>query len=295
MSATRASTPLLVLQTMRPKQWIKNLFVLAGVGFGGKLTDASAVGAALVVTVAFCLASGGSYLFNDARDAETDRLNPRTARRPIARGDLGVRTALACAVVTVVAGLGLASAVDIACGGVVAGFVALQVAYSLRLKHVLFIDVMSIAVLFVLRAVAGILAVDVTTSPWLILCTGLLALFLGLTKRRGEAVSLGGDSNPQRPVLDFYSVGLLDELISVVTPSMIMVYALYTVLGAKTENMLVTLPFVIYGVFRVLFLIHHRDRAGITEEVDSLIYRDRPLFLCVAAWAVTCAIIILTS
>jgi hypothetical protein len=291
----RRSVPLLVLQTMRPRQWIKNSFVLAGVVFSGRLDHVSAIGDALIVTVAFCLASGASYLLNDARDAETDRLNPRTAGRPIARGDLPVGTAYAASAVALLAALGLALAINVASAGVVAVFLALQFAYTLGLKHVLFIDVMAIAALFVLRAFGGVMAVDAKISPWLLLVTGLLALFLALTKRRGEAVAMGGQSNPQRPVLDYYSVSLLDELIGVVTPSVIVVYATYTVLGASTDTMLATVPFVLYGVFRVLFLMHHRDRVGMTEEVDTLVYRDLPLLACVVLWGVACAVIILTA
>jgi hypothetical protein len=292
---SRRPVPLLLLQTMRPRQWIKNSFVLAGVVFSGQLDDATSLGNAVVVTIAFCLASGASYLLNDARDAETDRLNPRTAGRPIARGDLPVGTAYAGAAVALVAALGLALAVNLNSAGVVAAFLALQFAYTLGLKHVLFIDVMAIAALFVLRAFAGVEAVDTRISPWLLLVTGLLALFLALTKRRGEAVAMGGQSNPQRPVLDYYSVSLLDELIGVVTPAVVVVYSIYTVLGASTDTMLATVPFVLYGVFRVLFLMHHRDRVGMTEEVDALVYRDIPLLACVVLWGVACVVIILTA
>ncbi|HMJ36421.1 MAG TPA: decaprenyl-phosphate phosphoribosyltransferase [Baekduia sp.] len=292
---TRRRLPLLVVQTMRPRQWIKNSFVLAGVLFSGRLDDADALGNAVLVTIAFCLASGASYLLNDTRDAETDRLNPRTATRPIARGDLPVNMAYAAAVVTLLAAVGLAMSVNAASAAVVAVFLGLQLGYSMGLKHVLFVDVMVIAALFVLRAFGGVMAVDAEISPWLLLVTGLLALFLALSKRRGEAVAIGGQSNPQRPVLDFYSVSLLDELIGVVTPSVVVVYALYTVLGARTDTMLATLPFVLYGIFRVLFLMHHRDRAGMTEEVDALVYRDAPLLVCVVLWGVACAVITLTA
>jgi hypothetical protein len=141
----------------------------------------------------------------------------------------------------------------------------------------------------VLRAAAGGLAIDVPISSWLLLCTGLLAVFLGFTKRRGEAVALGGTAQPRRPVLDHYSVGLLDELIAVVTPATLVVYSIYAITGAHTRAMLLTVPFVMYGIFRVLFLIHHRS--GMTEEPAVVIYRDRPLFYCVALWAVSAAAI----
>jgi 4-hydroxybenzoate polyprenyltransferase len=283
----RHSLPALVLETMRPKQWIKNSFVLAGVLFAGKVGEPAAVGAALAATAAFCLASGATYLLNDAQDAEADRHNPRTASRPIARGDLPPAAALASAAVAALAALGIAAAVNWETLAVLAGYIVLQLAYSHGLKHMLFIDVMAIAGGFVLRAAAGGLAVEVPISSWLLLCTGLLAVFLGFTKRRQEAVALGGAQNPQREVLDHYSVTLLDELIAVVTPATVVVYSIWAVIGAKTDWMLLTVPFVTYGIFRMLYLIHHESR--VTEEPAVVIYRDRPLLVCVVLWGVCAA------
>ena len=285
----RRGTAALLLETMRPKQWIKNLFVFAGLAFAGRVTDPQDVGIAVAVFVAFCLASGGTYLLNDVRDAEADRHNPRTASRPIARGDLSPGLALAVAAASAAVALGIAAVVNWQTLATLGGFVLLQLAYSHGLKHVLFVDVMAISAGFVLRAAAGGLAIDVPISSWLLLCTGLLAIFLGFTKRRAEAVALGGTEQPKRAVLDHYSVGLLDELIAVVTPSTVVVYAIYAVTGAHTHWMLLTLPFVLYGVFRVLFLIHHRG--GMTEEPAVIVYRDRPLLACVVLWGVCAATI----
>ncbi len=290
-SPARKPLPLLLLEAMRPKQWIKNAFVLAGLMFSGKVNDAGAIASALVVAIAFCLASGATYLLNDARDAEDDRHNPRTASRPIARGDLSVGVALAASGVAALAALGLAAAVNWQSLAVLGGYVVLQLGYSNGLKHILFVDVMAIAAGFVLRAAAGGVAVDVPVSQWLLLCTGLLAVFLGLTKRRAEAVALGGTTQPKRAVLDHYSVGLLDELIGVVTPSTVVVYAIWAATGAHahTHWMLLTVPFVLYGIFRVLYLIHHRTE--MTEEPAVVVYRDRPLLVCVALWGVVAAAI----
>jgi 4-hydroxybenzoate polyprenyltransferase len=191
-SPSKKSTPLLLLQAMRPRQWIKNSFVFAGLAFAGKVTDPEDVAVASVVFAAFCLASGASYLLNDVRDAEADRHNPRTAVRPIARGDLAEGLALTVAAAAAALALGIAALVNWQTLAVLGGFVVLQVGYSYGLKHVLFIDVMAIAAGFVLRAAAGGLAIDVPISSWLLLCTGLLAIFLGFTKRRAEAVALGG-------------------------------------------------------------------------------------------------------
>jgi 4-hydroxybenzoate polyprenyltransferase len=285
----RQPLPLLLLEAMRPKQWIKNTFVLAGLLFAAMVDDIDAVAAALTVAVAFCLASGATYLLNDARDAEDDRHNPRTASRPIARGDLSVPTALAASAVAALAALGLAAAVNWESLACVGGYIVLQLAYSNGLKHILFVDVMAIAAGFVLRAAAGGVAIDVPVSQWLLLCTGLLAVFLGLTKRRAEAVALGGTVQPRRAVLDHYSVGLLDELIGVVTPSTLVVYTIWAATGALTHWMLLTVPFVLYGIFRVLYLIHHRSE--MTEEPAVVVYRDRPLLVCVALWGLVAATI----
>jgi 4-hydroxybenzoate polyprenyltransferase len=274
---------------MRPRQWIKNLFVFAALAFAGEALDAEAVARALVAFVAFCLVSGATYLVNDALDAEADRHNPRTAGRPIARGALAPRTATRAAALAGLLGLGLAAALNLETLAAVAGFVALQVAYSTVLKHVLFVDVMAIAAGFVLRAAAGGLAIDVPISSWLLLCTGMLAVFLALTKRRGEAVALGGGAQPSRPVLQDYSVALLDELIAVVTPATVVSYAAWAVIGASTDWMLLTVPFVLYGIFRVLFLIHHRSEQ--TEEPALVVWRDAPLLVCVLAWGATAAVV----
>jgi 4-hydroxybenzoate polyprenyltransferase len=282
-------TFLLVLETMRPKQWIKNAFVLAGLLFAGEALDLSAIGSAFLAAAAFCLVSGATYLLNDALDAESDKHNPRTAGRPIARGDLSVTTALVAAAVFTVTSFACALVLNVETLAAVVGFVVLQVAYSTKLKHVLFIDVMAIAAGFVLRAAAGGLAIEVPVSSWLLLCTGLLAVFLGFTKRRGEAVALGGGSQPSRRVLENYSVGLLDELIAVVTPATVVSYALYAVTGAESDAMLLTVPFVMYGIFRVLFLIHHRT--GEIEEVSLVVWKDRPLLVCVLLWALSAGVI----
>src|SRR3954465_5779183 len=285
----RRGTALLVLEAMRPKQWIKNLFVFAGLAFAGRVTDIGDVGLAVATFAAFCLASGATYLLNDVRDAEADRHNPRTASRPIARGDLSPGLALSVAALAAAVALVGVAFVNWETLAVLGGYVVLQIGYSNGLKHVLFVDVMGIAAGFVLRAAAGGLAIEVPISSWLLLCTGLLAIFLGFTKRRAEAVALGGSDAPRREVLDQYSVGLLDELIAVVTPSTVVVYAIYAVTGAQTHWMLLTLPFVLYGVFRVLFPLPRGG--GLTEEPAVIVYRDRPLLACVLLWGVCAATI----
>jgi 4-hydroxybenzoate polyprenyltransferase len=282
-------TASLVVEGMRPRQWVKNAFVLGGVLYSGQFVEAGPLSTALVVFAAFCLASGAAYLVNDAVDAETDRLNPRTAARPIARGELSPRTAVGAAVLADLVALAIAALVNWETLATLGGFIALQVAYSTLLKHQLFIDVMAVAGGFVLRAYAGLVAIDVEISEWLLLCTGLLALFLGFGKRRGEVVAMGGSAHPQRPVLEQYSVALVDELIAVVTPSIIVAYSLYAVLAARSQAMLLTVPFVMYGVFRVLYLIHHGSR--LPDDPTVVVWHDRPLQVCIVLWGVSAGLI----
>jgi 4-hydroxybenzoate polyprenyltransferase len=289
----RRGTPALVLEAMRPRQWVKNAFVLAGLMFSGRAGDPGTIAAALLAFAAFCLASSAGYLVNDVVDAPKDRRNPRTAGRPIARGDLSSRTAYVAAALLALAALAGGAALNWATLGTIAGFLAVQVAYSYVLKHVLFVDVMAIAAGFVLRALGGAVAIDVVSSEWLLLCTGLLSIFLGFAKRRGEAVAMGGRGNPQRPVLDDYSVGLLDELIMVVAPSTMVSYALYAAIGAQTQLMLLTVPFVLYGIFRILYLIHHR--ATLPEDPSMIVWRDRPLQACIVLWGLAAGVLSLIA
>ena len=279
----------LAVECMRPRQWIKNAFVFGGVLYSGQFVELGPLTTAIAVFVAFCLASGAAYLVNDAADAEADRHNPRTAGRPIARGALSPRTAVLAAVVADAAALAIAALVNWETLATLGGFIVLQIAYSLVLKHQLFIDVMAVAAGFVLRAFAGLVAIDVEISEWLLLCTGLLALFLGFGKRRGEVVALGGSVHPQRPVLEQYSVALVDELIAVVTPSIIVAYSLYAVLGARSQAMLLTVPFVMYGVFRVLYLIHHGSR--LPDDPTVVVWQDRPLQVCILLWGLSAGLI----
>ena len=283
-------TARLICESMRPAQWTKNAFVLAGTVFAGYVFRDSAALHAGVAFVAFCLASGAAYLLNDVRDAAVDRLSPRTSGRPIARGALSPRTALFAAAVAAIAALAGAAWINLATLGVLAAFLALQVAYSTWLKHLIFIDVMAVAAGFVLRAYAGMLAVGAPLSQWLLLCTGAIALFLGFAKRRGELVRLDG-SAPGRIVLNQYSLPLLDELIAVVTPSTVVLYAIYAVDGAKTDAMLLTVPFVLYGIFRMLYLIHYRPESA--EDPSEVVWRDRSLLICIALWGISAAVITL--
>jgi 4-hydroxybenzoate polyprenyltransferase len=242
----------------------------------------------------FCALSGAVYLVNDVADRETDRRHPLKARRPIASGQLPVTTAVAAAGVLAAAAMASAFAIGPRFAAVAATYLALQLLYSGPLKHVVIIDVLSIAIGFVLRAVAGAVAVDVEISHWLLVCTILLALFIALAKRRHEIVLLADGATHHRPILGEYSPYLLDQMIAVVTASTLMAYVFYTIspeTQAKfgTPWLGLTIPFPLYGIFRYLYLVHRREGGGSPAD---LLLTDRPLLVCVALWALTVALII---
>jgi 4-hydroxybenzoate polyprenyltransferase len=279
------------LVSLRPRQWTKNLLLFAGIIFAAQLGDLSRWIEALAAFLAYCAASSAAYLVNDVRDADEDRRHPIKRLRPVASGELAARDALLLAGALVAVAVALVAPLGLTALAFLAGFVALQLAYSLGVKHVVLVDVMAIGALFVIRAAAGADAVEVRISPWLLLCTALLALFLGLAKRRGELVLVGADEAPGRPVLDSYSLALVDQLVAVVAASAIIAYSLYT-FTAHSQAMMITIPFVVFGVFRYLLLVH---RQGAGEEPDAVLVTDVPILATVALWAATCAAILALS
>src|ERR671923_2404488 len=285
----RRSLPHAAFVALRPRQWTKNLLLFAGIIFAAKLGDASRWGEALAAFAAYCAASSASYLVNDVRDAPHDRAHPVKRSRPIARGELTVRTAYVLAVGLSAAAIALVIPLGLPSLAFLAGFALLQAAYTARLKHVVLVDVMTIAGLFVVRAAAGAAAVHVRISPWLLLCTALLALFLALAKRRGELVLVGAEATPGRPVLEGYSLALVDQLVTVVAASTVISYCLYTFTARDSKALMVTIPFVVFGVFRYLLLIHRRD---VGEEPEEVLLRDAPILVCIAAWAACAAVIL---
>jgi len=275
--------------SLRPRQWTKNLLLFAGIIFAAKLGDASRWVEALAAFVAYCAASSASYLVNDVRDVQHDRAHPVKRARPIARGELSPRLAELMAAALILSAFLLAAPLGIASIVFLSTFFALQAAYTLVLKHVVLLDVMTIGGLFVVRAAAGAAAVEVRISPWLLLCTALLALFLALAKRRGELVLVGAEAAPGRPVLEGYSLALVDQLVTVVAASTVISYCLYTFTARDSKAMMITIPFVVFGVFRYLLLIHRRD---LGEEPEEVLLRDAPILLCIAGWAVAAAVIL---
>ena len=284
---------LALIASLRPRQWVKNLFVFAGVIFSQQLLTPR-VWPALAAFAIFCGLSGAIYLFNDVADAEKDRLHPSKRRRPIASGALSLGAAVGAGVVLLAGCLAAAFRLGPAFGLVALAYGALLTAYSVWLKHVVILDVLTVAAGFVLRAVAGAVAVDVEISGWLLICTILIALFLALGKRRHEYRSLTGASAAHRPILADYSEGFLDQMISVVTASTVTTYALYTmspetVAKFHTRLLPLTLPFVLYGIFRYLYLLYRRDLGG---NPSDLLVTDRGLLLDALLWMVATLAII---
>jgi len=282
----RRSPAVAVLVALRPRQWTKNLLLFAGIVFAAQLDDSARRLAAVAAFAAYCAASSAAYLVNDVRDRASDRLHPVKRSRPIARGELAPGAALALAAGLLVVAVLLAGALGPLSLACLAAFVALQAAYSLALKAFELVDVLAIAGLFVLRAAAGAIAVDVRISEWLLLCTFLLALFLALGKRRAE---LGLDGVRARPALDGYTVALVDQLLAIVAAATIGAYTAYALSAHDSRWLVATVPLVVYGLFRYLLLLHRR---GLGEEPDALLVEDLPLLVTVAAWAAACAAIL---
>jgi 4-hydroxybenzoate polyprenyltransferase len=248
------------INTGRPKEWIKNVFVFAGVLFSGKFNQPHDLLMAAVTFVSFCLISSAGYFVNDLIDLELDRKHPKKRFRPLAAGELSVGTAKAIAPVLAVIAIAIAFAVNWKVGLMVLGYGVAQVAYSFGLKQIVIVDVMILAGLFILRVAAGASAVDAHASEWLILCTGFLAAFLGFTKRRQEAVSELHEGTATRPVLEHYSLPFLDQMVSLVTAGTVISYSLYTVKSPLIgSQMMLTIPPVVYGIFRYLYLIYDRS------------------------------------
>jgi 4-hydroxybenzoate polyprenyltransferase len=291
---SRRPVALSLLLSLRPGQWTKNLLVFAGLLFGRQLTDPVAVARASAAFAVFCVLSGVVYLVNDVSDRDTDRQHPLKARRPIASGALPVPVAIASAIVLAVLALISAFMLGWPFFIVATIYLVLQTLYSGPLKHIVIIDVLTIAIGFVLRAVAGAVVVNVDISHWLLVCTILLALFISLVKRRHELVLLAGGATSHRPILGEYSPYLLDQMIAVVTASTLISYIFYTI-SPETEEKFgthwlgLTIPFPLYGIFRYLYLVHQREGGG--SPADLLI-TDRPLLVCVTLWALSVALLI---
>lgn len=279
---------------LRPQQWVKNLLLLAPLLFSHNVFALPTLGRALTAFVLFCVMSSAVYLFNDVKDREADRRHPQKRLRPIAAGDVSVALALGAAAVLATAAVVGGFLVEPRFALIVAAYGLMNVVYSTWLKHQVILDVFVLAAGFVLRAVAGAVAIDVVMSDWLLICTTLLALFLGLCKRRHECIALGSERTGHRHVLGQYNPQLLDMMIGIVTASTVMSYALYTVseetvLKFGSRALLLTLPFVLYGIFRYLYLVYQQGQGG--DPTQNLL-ADRATIVNLCVWALAVAVVI---
>jgi 4-hydroxybenzoate polyprenyltransferase len=293
-TGNRSSTLRALVETLRPQQWVKNGFIFAALIFSQSLTRWDRCRQVLLATLVFCLVSSAAYVLNDILDASEDRHHPTKKLRPIASGRLSATTA--GIVGAILGGGGLIAAWRLNTGffGIVVAYLALNILYSTFLKHVVLLDVFIVAAGFLFRVIAGGLVIRVAISPWLIVCTTLLALFIALSKRRHELVLLGDRASDHRAILADYSPYFLDQLISIVTDSTVVSYALYT-LSPDVQNKFpgkrleITIPFVLFGIFRYLHLIHHGEQGG--NPTRSL-FTDPVLLLVVLFWAAFVILII---
>ncbi len=276
-----------LIKSMRPRQWPKNGFVFVALLFDGKMFHLPSVLAATGAFILLCLMSGAVYLMNDLVDIESDRLHPTKRNRPLPSGQVTPKVAavvaVASAAISLIAGYFLSTGL----AAILLVYLLTQIAYTFKLKHIVLIDVLTIAAGFVLRIAAGVAVIEVERfSPWLYVFGGFLALFMALGKRRAELVLLGGNASDHRAILDDYSLELIDRLQGIVTTSSVVAYSLYTFLAEglpENHAMMLTIPFVLYGIFRYLYLIHIRNEGGAPEEI---LLRDRPMQITLMLYGV---------
>ncbi|MFC1479333.1 decaprenyl-phosphate phosphoribosyltransferase [Planctomycetota bacterium] len=290
----KSDTISIVIRLLRVPHWIKNGFMFAPILFAGLITEmaitAHVVGAFLI----FCACSSAVYIFNDVRDKENDRSHPSKTKRPIASGAIGTVPALGIALVLGLVSIGTSLLVNRGFFLVVCIYIGMNILYSLWLKNIVILDVFCIAFGFVLRVVGGGYAAEVENSSWMLICTVLLALFLGFSKRRNEIIVLGGESEEHRKILGEYSIQFLDQMIGVVTACTVISYMLYTVAQETvnkfhTRNLIFTSVFVLYGIFRYLYIIYQKGKGG---SPTRIMLTDIPLIINVVLWAITCALIV---
>lgn len=274
------------LKLLRPHQWVKNGFVFVGLIFGEAFSNLALLGQVALAALAFSLAASSIYVINDLADREKDRLHPVKRHRPLAAGTVNVTQALLLAGACLFGALMLAHTVSLAVLLIVAAYAAINVGYSMGLKHVVVLDVFIIAAGFMLRLLAGTLGMGIAPSNWLLLCGLMLTLFLGFSKRRAELAAMSGKGGSHRKVLDDYDPALLDQFITVCAGATVVSYSLYTVSPETvalhgTTNLMGTVPFVVYGMFRYLFLLHRRGGGG---DPAAELLRDRHLLLAFGGW-----------
>ena len=279
---------------MRPSQWAKNILIFAGLIFSRNLFNALVFWKVFAGFSVFCLAAGSIYLFNDIKDLERDREHPEKSRRPLASGKLRIETAYTAMAIAVFVALIGAFVLDRTFLAIIIAYLIINLVYTIKIKHVVILDVMCIAFGFVLRVFAGTALANVEITDWLIICTITLSLFLGFSKRRHEIASLQTGQSNHREVLSEYSIQFLDQMIAVATACSAMSYALYTISDEtvarfQTRNLVYTIPFVFYGIYRYLYLIHQKKAGG---DPTSALLRDKPLLVNNIFWLIVVLIII---
>ena len=278
-----------LILSMRPKQWIKNCFVFAGLIFSGSFMQPDQIWRALYCFVLFSMVSGAVYILNDMIDKEKDVLHPVKCKRPIASGRLNTTTALIFSLAVLTIALAVAFTANIRLFLILSAYFILVLAYSLKLKNIVILDVILLSMGFVLRTVGGAVAIDVWISPWLILCTTLLALFLALNKRRNELTVLSEKAGEHKKILDEYTPDLINNMLSVITSTTVMSYSLYTFSAGKSDYMMLTIPFVLYGIFRYQYLVSSRDMGGSPE---ITLFKDKPLLINIILWVTVSMLIV---
>lgn len=286
-----------IIRSMRPHQWTKNFFIYAALIFSQNIFNLPLLLKTTIAFSAFCLISSALYVFNDLKDLDEDKLHPLKSRRPIASGKIKKSTAILIIVILGLLGFSSAFTLNKNYFIIILVYFLIQMAYSIKLKHIVILDVFVVALGFLIRVVAGGLAIEVSLSSWLLICTILLALFLALSKRRHELVLLEDGASDHRPILEEYSPYLLDQMIAVVTASTVIAYCLYTISEETvtkfgTTNLIFTVPFVLYGIFRYLYLIHQKSEGGSPE---ALIIKDKPLLIDIFLWIAAAVIILYLS
>jgi 4-hydroxybenzoate polyprenyltransferase len=277
------------LRILRPKQWIKNLFVFAALIFSRNLFHLPLLVPTAVAFGLFCLSSSGVYILNDIHDREHDRNHPAKSSRPIAAGRIPLPVARALALALIAAGVIGGFLASGLLGYTILAYILLMLFYSLYLKRQVILDVFAIAAGFILRVVAGAAVTGVYISPWLLLCTVFLSLFLALGKRRHELYLLSDSATEHRPALGSYSLPFIDQMVAIATSATVLCYSLYTFLAPTSRDLIYTIPFVLYGMFRYLHVLYRQNSGGAPEE--ALIW-DRPLLLAVLLWIAACIIIL---
>ncbi|MFZ3385354.1 MAG: decaprenyl-phosphate phosphoribosyltransferase [Candidatus Methanoperedens sp.] len=271
-----------LLITMRPQQWYKNLVLFVSIIFSLNIRNLEMWPIVISAFFVFCLISGGEYIINDIIDREKDKKHPKKQKRPIASGKLKLNHALLFSIILIIGGLIVSYFINIQFMILSISYILLILLYSLILKHIIIVDILVISIGFVIRAIAGGVAINVFISPWLIVCTFLVALFLAIAKRRHEVVLLGDEGKNHRKILSDYSTIALDQMMSIATAALIISYSMYTFLS-NNYYMMITIPFAIYGIFRYLLLVHSSNFGGEAE----MLFKDRGMQICIVLWGVT--------